>query len=100
MVIGQIDLPMERIAEICQKYRVRELSIFGFALREDFRSDSDIDVLVDFFPAHGLGLLDYLSCQHDLSDVIGREVDLVQKSGLKKFVKDEVLRTRRVIYAN
>ncbi len=100
MVIGQLDLPLERIAEICRRYRVRELSIFGSALGDEFRSESDVDILVDFVPAHGLGLFEYLACQHELGDVLGREVDLVQKSGLKELVRDEVLRTMRVIYAN
>ncbi|HUO10292.1 MAG TPA: nucleotidyltransferase family protein [Phycisphaerae bacterium] len=99
MVIGRMDLPLERIAEVCRKYRVRELSVFGSVLREDFRPDSDVDLLVDFLPNHGLGLIDYISCQEELSEVVGRPVDLVQKSGLKRFVKGEVLRTHRVIYA-
>ncbi len=100
MVIGQMDLPLERIATICRKYRVRELSIFGSALRADFRAESDVDLLVDFLPAHGLGLIEYLGCQEELAEVMGRRVDLVQKSGLKRLIRDEVLRTQRVIYAN
>ena len=99
MVVGQVDLPLEQIAAICRKYRVKELSIFGSALREDFRTDSDVDLLVDFLPNHGLGLIEYLQCQEELGGALGRKVDLVQKSGLKRFVRDEILGTSRVIYA-
>jgi predicted nucleotidyltransferase len=100
MIIGHLDLPTERIAAICQKYRVKELSVFGSALRDDFRADSDIDLLVDLLPAHGLGLIDYLGCQEKLGKALGRRVDLVQKSGLKRFVRDEILQTQRIIYAS
>ena len=100
MRIGHVDFPMDRIGEICRQYRIKELSVFGSALRDDFRSDSDVDLLVDFQPNHGLGLIAYLSCQDDLRETLGRPVDLVQKSGLKRFVKDEVLRTAKVVYAN
>jgi uncharacterized protein len=99
MVVGQVDFPLERIAEICRKYRVKELAIFGSALRADFRADSDVDFLVDFLPDHGLDLVDYIRCQDEFAEVLGRRVDLVQKPGLKRFVREEVLRTAQVIYA-
>ena len=100
MRIGHVEFPMDRITEICRQYRVKELSVFGSALRDDFRPDSDIDLLVDFQPNHGHGLIAYLCCQDDLGETLGRRVDLVQKSGLKRFVKDEILSTARVVYAN
>lgn len=100
MRIGHVEFPMDRISQVCHQYRVRELSVFGSALREDFRPDSDIDLLVDFQPNHGQGLIAYLCCQDDLKEILGRPVDLVQKSGLKRFVRDEVLRTAKVVYAN
>jgi predicted nucleotidyltransferase len=99
MIIGHLDIPVERIAAICQKYRVKQLSLFGSALRDDFRTDSDVDLLIDLLPAHGLGLIDYLGCQEELGRVIGRRVDLVQKSGLKQFVREKILRTQRILYA-
>jgi predicted nucleotidyltransferase len=99
MVVGQVDLPLEKIAEICRKYRVRELSIFGSALRGDFGTESDVDLLVDFVPAHGLDLVDYIRCQDELGAVLGRRVDLVQKPGLKRVIREEILRTSKVIYA-
>ena len=98
MIIGHLDLPTDRIAAICQKYHVKELSIFGSALLDDFLAYSDIDLLVDLLPAHGLGLIDYLGCQEELAEALGRRVDLVQKSGLKRLVREEILRTQRIIY--
>ncbi len=100
MVAGRIDLPMEQIAAICRKYRVKELSIFGSALRDDFRPDSDVDLLVDFLPNHGHGLIAYLSCQEEFSQLLGRRVDLVQKSGVKRVLRDRILNTAKVIYEN
>ena len=99
MLVGQVELPVAEIAAICRKYRVKELAVFGSVLREDFRSDSDVDLLVDLMPNHGLGLVEYISCQNELSEVIGRKVDLVDKSALKRFAKKEILGTARVIYA-
>jgi predicted nucleotidyltransferase len=100
MVACHIELPLDQIAEICRKYRIKELAIFGSALRDDFRPDSDIDLLVEFHPNHGHGLFAYLSCQDELSKLLARPVDLVQKSGLKPFVRDEILRSARTIYEN
>src|SRR5262245_23197084 len=100
MVAGHVDLPLDRIAEICRKYRVRELSLFGSALRDDFRPDSDIDLLVDFLPNHGVGLFEYLQCQDELANLFHRRVDLIQKSGLKRFIRSEIMQSSRVIYAN
>lgn len=100
MQIGHVEFPLDRIGEICKQYRVKELSVFGSALRDDFRPDSDIDLLVDFQPDHGMGLIAYLCCQDALGQTLGRRVDLVQKSGLKRFVRDEILHTAKVVYAN
>jgi predicted nucleotidyltransferase len=99
MVVGHVDLPLEEIAGICRRYQVRELSLFGSALRDDFRPDSDLDLLVEFQPNHTIGLIEYVGCQTDFENLLGRKVDLVTKGGLKRFVKNEILRTARVIYA-
>ncbi len=100
MHLADIDLPVEEIADVCRRYQVKELSIFGSILRDDFRPESDIDLLVDFLPDHGLGLIEYLQCQAAFTALFGRRVDLIQKSGLKRFVRDEILGTSRVLYAN
>jgi predicted nucleotidyltransferase len=99
MVAARIDLPTTAIAELCRKYRVKELSVFGSVLREDFRADSDVDLLVEFHPNHGHGLIEYIRLQESLGKLLGRRVDLVEKAGLKRFVRGEILKTAQVIYA-
>ena len=99
IVQDRITIPMQELAELCRRYYVRELSLFGSVLRDDFRDDSDIDVLVVFEPGAPIGLFEYVRLQHEMSDLIGRQVDLVEKSGLKQFLRDEVLESARVIYA-
>lgn len=99
MQLATMNMPMEQIAEVCRRYRVLELSAFGSILRDDFRSDSDVDLLVEFEPGVRHGLFSYLGCQRELSDVLGRRVDLVQKNGLKFMIREEVLNSARVIYA-
>ena len=94
-----IDLPLTEIAELCRRYRVRELSLFGSALRDDFRPDSDLDFLVLFQPEAEVGFLEFAGLQDDLADLLGREVDLVPKRGLKPVIRDEVLASARVVYA-
>jgi predicted nucleotidyltransferase len=92
------ELPLAEIAKVCRNYGVAELGLFGSALREDFRPDSDIDLLVMFQRGTRIGLMAYARLQRELSDLIGRPVDLVQQNALKSIVRDEVLRDVRSIY--
>jgi hypothetical protein len=90
----------ERIEEFCRKWRVKELSIFGSALREDFRSDSDVDVLVELeedAPWDAFGWVDMID---ELEGIFGREVDLVEKTAIRNpFRRRHILSHREVIYA-
>jgi predicted nucleotidyltransferase len=96
-----VDLDRERIAEFCRKWRVKELAVFGSALRDDFAPDSDVDVLVELAPDHGLSLYDWVDMIEELQVIFGRKVDLVAKGGLKNpFRRREILRTAEVIYAS
>jgi len=100
MANPRIDVPMDMIEAFCRKWRVRELSLFGSVLGEDFRPDSDVDVLVDLEPGHGLTLYDWLDMIEELRSLFGRDVDLVAKKGLKNpFRRKEILSTAEVIYA-
>jgi hypothetical protein len=92
-------LPTAEIAELCRRYQVKELSVFGSAARGGLRPESDIDLLVEFEPGARLGLLKYSALMRELSTVLGRKVDLVGKAGLKPLVRPEVLAEARVIYA-
>lgn len=88
----------ERIAELCRRNKVRELSLFGSRSRGDNRRNSDYDLLVEFYPNSGISLFEYSRMQIDLTEIIGCRVDLVSKKGLKKHVRDNVLRDAKPIY--
>jgi predicted nucleotidyltransferase len=94
-----LTLPVEKLSEICRKYQVRELSVFGSAARGDMRPDSDIDLLVEFEPDARIGLFKFAGLEHEFSDLLGRKVDLVSKLGLKPWIRPHVLRDAKVLYA-
>src|SRR5574340_277373 len=92
-----VDYP--RIQEFCRKWRVKELAVFGSALRADFGPASDVDVLVELLPNHGLSLYDWVDMIEELRTIFGRDVDLVAKGGLKNpFRRRAILRTAEVLY--
>jgi predicted nucleotidyltransferase len=93
-----VELPMEAIGAICRRYHVRELSIFGSVLRDDFRPDSDIDFLVLFEPDATIGLMDLAGLQIEFSELLKRPVDVVPKRGLKPMIRESVLDSAQVIY--
>jgi predicted nucleotidyltransferase len=95
-----VELPLAQIGELCRRYRVQELALFGSVLRADFRPDSDVDVLVEFEPDASIGLLGYCALQNRLAELLHRRVDLVAKDGLKLPIRDSVLASARVIYAH
>ena len=80
---SNIEIPRKEIAEFCRRWRIEELSIFGSALREDFRPDSDVDVLVLFSPEARWGLFDLMHMEEELKAIFGREVDLVDRSAVE-----------------
>lgn len=99
MVWREFEFPMEAIKELCQRYKVRELALFGSALREDFRADSDVDLLVDFEPEAQVGFMTLARMQRELSAILRRKVDLVPRGGLKPQIRQAVLSSMRVLYA-
>jgi predicted nucleotidyltransferase len=94
-----IAIPMEQLAQLCRRYHVRELALFGSVLRDDFRPDSDVDVLVEFEPGAPVGLFEFFDLQDALVEFFGRQVDLVPKRGLKRLIRQHVLDTSRTLYA-
>ena len=94
------EIPIRKIEEFCKRWKITEFSLFGSVLREDFSADSDVDVLVTLGPESHVSLLDWVDMQDELRAVFGREVDLVSRGGLRNpFRRKEILRTRKVIYA-
>ena len=92
-----ISIPNSTLEQLCQKYHIRKLALFGSVLRDDFRPDSDIDILVEFLPGQtpGLGFIDI---QDSLSQLLGRTVDLNTPQDLSRYFRDEVLAEARIIY--
>lgn len=93
-----IDIPAERIADICRRYGIREMAVFGSAARGEMSPESDVDVLVEFTPGvvHGWG---YFGIESELAEVFGRKVDLATKKWLRPRVRERILPEAHVIYA-
>jgi hypothetical protein len=99
MVLERLGVSTKQIADFCSKWKVREFAIFGSALRDDFASHSDVDVLVEMSPDSELGW-DVVDMEQELSSILGRRVDLVFKEGLRNpYRRTEILKTRQILYA-
>ena len=101
MKFHSIELPDEKIADVCQRWKITEFAVFGSVLREDFGPDSDIDVLVTFQDDAPWSMWDLLDMRKELKDLFGRNVDIVEKDALRNpFRKQEILRKHKVVYAS
>ncbi len=94
-----ISVEVREIAEFCRAHYVRKLALFGSVLWDDFRPDSDIDVLVEFEPEHSVGLLKMVGLEIELSQMFGRKVDLRTPAELSRYFRDEVVQNCQVQYA-
>jgi len=95
-----IDISENELTELCQKWKVTELSLFGSVLRDDFGPDSDVDVLVTFQPDAPWSLWDLMEMKEQLELLFGRTIDLVEKEALRNpWRKREILDTYKVVYA-
>lgn len=81
---ARIPIDQAHIADFCRRWRIDEFALFGSVLRDDFRPDSDVDVLVTFAPDAGWSLFDHVRMQDELAEMFGREVDLVSRRGLER----------------
>ena len=81
---ARIAIDREKIAEFCRRWKITEFALFGSVLREDFRPDSDVDVLVTFAPDVRYSLFDLVRIQDELKQIFGREVDLVERKAVEK----------------
>lgn len=103
MTITAIEIPMEKVAEFCHKWQITEFALFGSVLRDDFRPDSDIDVMVQFHPhAHPtFRILDQMEAE--LKTIFHREIDLITRQGIETSLnylrRHEILSSAKVIYA-
>ena len=92
-----IEIPKDRIAEFCRINHIRRLALFGSVLRDDFGPDSDVDVLVEFEPGARVGLR-FFGMEIELSEILGRKVDLNTPGFLSDYFRDEVLAEAEVQY--
>lgn len=97
-LLTRLSVDQEEVARFCREHKIRELSLFGSVLRNDFRSDSDVDVLVEFEPDARVTLFDLVSIHEQLSDLFGRKADVVTKRSLSPYIRDRVLASREVLY--
>ena len=94
----KIFVDRQKIAEFCRKHHILKLALFGSVLREDFGPDSDVDILVEFEKAHIPGFA-FFSLQTELSEILGRKVDLHTPHFLSRYFRDQVIATSQVQYA-
>ena len=88
---GAIGMDRVKIGEFCRRHRIRKLSVFGSALRGEGGADSDLDLLVEFEPDAIVGLVDVAGMELELSDLLGRRVDLRTPSELSRYFRNRVL---------
>jgi predicted nucleotidyltransferase len=94
-----IDLPKESITPFCIQHQIKRLALFGSVLRDDFRSDSDIDVIVEFVPGKRVGMLTMSKIERELSQILGgRKVDLRTPAELSRYFRDDVMQKAEVCY--
>ena len=98
-----VSVPMDRLAEYCRDNGIARLDLFGSALRADFGPESDIDLLVEFQPGRTPGLFDFVRIEQEFSEIFGRKVDLLSRSGIERsrnyIRRAEILGSAETIHA-
>lgn len=98
MAYHGVEIPMDQIEAFCRRNRIRRLALFGSILRDDFRPESDIDVLVEFEPGARVGMIRLAGMEIELSGILGRKVDLNTPGFLSPYYRDRVLAEAQVQY--
>ncbi|NJR71038.1 MAG: nucleotidyltransferase [Synechococcales cyanobacterium CRU_2_2] len=103
MSLDRLNLSTQKLQTFCKKWRIIEFSIFGSALRDDFRPDSDLDVLVSFMPHAPWTIVDLITIQNELQQIVNRDVDLIEKRVIEKshnsIRRNEILTTAQILYS-
>jgi predicted nucleotidyltransferase len=96
-------IPTDEITEFCRRWKIRELALFGSALRDDFHPDSDLDILVGFAPDADWGLLDHIQMQLELQVLFRRSVDLITRRALERsqnwLRREEIFNTAQILFS-
>jgi predicted nucleotidyltransferase len=95
---AKIEIPKDKLAEFCRRHHIVKLSFFGSVLRDDFTPESDVDVLVEFDPAHIPGLIRFAGMEIELSKILGRKADLNTPNFISRYFRDKVLAEAQVQY--
>ena len=96
----RMHIPEDKITAFCRRWKIKELAIFGSALGDDFRADSDVDVLVVFQDDAKWNFFDHMNAEEELRQIFGRDVDLVEKRAIRNpFRRHHILNNCEVIYA-
>ncbi len=103
MIEQKVSIPRREITAFCRRWKVTEFSLFGSVLRDDFRPDSDVDVLVTFAPGSRVSLFDLVRMEDELKSLFGRDVDLVERAAIEKsenyIRRKSILSNTQVVYA-
>jgi uncharacterized protein len=99
MILHEINFDEAALAELCRRRHVRRLSLFGSILSDEFGPDSDIDMLVEFEPGARVGLIGMGVLHGELSDFLGREVDLRTPNELSQYIRQDVLDRAKLLHA-
>lgn len=98
-----LEIPEDKLADFCRRWKIAEFALFGSILRDDFRHDSDVDVLVTFTPDAQWSLLDHVQIQEELASLLGRKVEVVTREAVDRssnwIRRREILRTAQIVYA-
>ena len=95
----KIKIPKKELYDFCRRYQVKKMALFGSVLGENFRAESDVDVLISFQPDARIGLITYSRMQRELSEIFKRPVELVPMDSLKPVIRDSVLFNIEEVYA-
>ena len=99
MIKHGLEIPLDDIADVCRRYPIRRLALFGSILRDDFAPDSDIDVLVEFLPDRAMSFFKLFDMEEELSAMLGgRKVEINTYKSLSPYFRDEVLAEMEVLY--
>lgn len=95
----RLTIPKEQLTQFCEANHVNRLSLYGSVLRDDFNPDSDIDMLIEFEPGSKVGFIKMARMENELSNILGRKVDLRTPGELSRYFRQEVLESAEVEYA-
>jgi len=95
---ARLALDAAQIEAFCRRHHIRKLALFGSVLRDDFRPDSDVDVLVEFEPGQTVGLIRLVGIERELSELLGRRVDLRKPGDLSRYFRQQVVDAAEILF--